>query len=78
MINGFLDILDREAVRLIQFEYGYANGDAKFLMKDFFNFFRKKNYLVAKLRKKIKFKEWDYSFNDFKSGSKFLYEYFRI
>jgi FkbM family methyltransferase len=72
VINGFLDILDREAVRLIQFEYGYANGDAKFLMKDFFNFFEKKNYIVAKLRKKIKFKVWDYSFNDFKSGPNYI------
>lgn len=72
VLEGFDNILNQGNIRLIQFEYGYANGDAKFLMKDFFNFFRKKNYLVAKLRKKIKFKEWDYSFNDFKSGPNYI------
>ena len=65
-------MIDKGKIRLIQFEYGYANGDAKFLMKDFFNFFSEKDYIVAKLRKKINFKEWDYSFNDFKSGPNYL------
>ena len=39
VLNGFMDFLDRKAVRLIQFEYGYANGDAKFLMKDYLKFY---------------------------------------
>ena len=62
----------KKNVRLIQFEYGYANGDAKFLMKDFFIFFKKNNYIVAKLRKKIKFEKWNYSFNDFNSGPNYI------
>ena len=72
VINGFSNMLDKKAIRLIQFEYGYAKGDAKFLMKDFFNLFKKKNYIIAKLRRKIKFKEWNYSFNDFKSGPNYI------
>ena len=72
VLKGFNQMIDKGKIRLIQFEYGYANGDAKFLMKDFFNFFSEKDYIVAKLRKKINFKEWDYSFNDFKSGPNYL------
>ena len=73
VLNGFMDFLDRKAVRLIQFEYGYANGDAKFLMKDFFNLFKKKNYIVAKLRrKKIRFSGWKYEFNNFTSGPNYI------
>ena len=72
VLEGFDNILQKKNVRLIQFEYGYANGDAKFLMKDFFIFFKKNNYIVAKLRKKIKFEKWNYSFNDFKSGPNYI------
>ena len=72
VLEGFKDILQKGNVRLIQFEYGYANGDAKFLMKDFFHFFKKYNYIVAKLRKEIKLEKWNYSFNDFKSGPKYI------
>ena len=72
VLEGFSNMLSQTNIRLIQFEYGYANGDTKFLMKDFFNFFMKKNYIVAKLRKKIKFKEWNYSFNDFNSGPNYI------
>ncbi len=72
VLEGFKNILQKGNVRLIQFEYGYANGDAKFLMKDFFNFFKKYNYIVAKLRKEIKFEKWNYSFNDFKSGPNYI------
>jgi len=72
VLQGFSNMLNQSNIRLIQFEYGYANGDAKFLMKDFFNFFTNKNYIVAKLRNKIRFKGWDYSFNDFNSGPNYI------
>ena len=72
VLQGFSNMLSQNNIRLIQFEYGYANGDAKFLMKDFFNFFMNKNYIVAKLRKKIRFEGWNYSFNDFNSGPNYI------
>lgn len=72
VLKGFSDLLSKQSIRLIQFEYGYANGDAKFLMKDFFDFFRKFGYSVAKLRKKILFTEWSYEYNDFKSGPNYI------
>lgn len=37
VLKGFERALQAKAIRVIQFEYGYANGDAKFLMKDFYD-----------------------------------------
>jgi FkbM family methyltransferase len=69
VLNGFNGMLEKQGVRFIQFEYGYTNGDAKFLMKDFFRFFDRFGYKVAKIKRGgIDFSPWKYSNNDFKSG----------
>jgi len=62
-------MLEANSIRIIQFEYGYTNGDAKFLMRDFFEFFEKFGYILAPLRpRQMSFEVWRYEFNDFKSG----------
>ncbi len=73
VLTGFAKMLDEQRIRLIQFEYGYTNGDTKFLMRDFFKFFSEKGYKVGKLRRgKVEFTDWSYALNDFNSGPNFI------
>jgi FkbM family methyltransferase len=73
VLQGFHEMLKKNAVRAVQFEYGYNNGDSRFLMRDFFNFFDLYGYCVARIRKrKIQFTGFSYSMNDFESGPNYL------
>jgi len=73
VLAGFEKMLTKKAVRLVQFEYGYVNGDAKFLMRDFYEFFEKLGYIVGRVRKgPITFDKWTYRHNDFKSGPNYV------
>ena len=75
VLYGFHNLLSKQKIRVIQFEYGYHNGDAKFLMKDFFNFFKKFNYIIGKVNcGPIIFlgDTWDYKYNDFNSGPNYV------
>jgi FkbM family methyltransferase len=73
VLQGFEQMLRNSAISIIQFEYGYANGDAHFLMKDFFRFFSSFGYLVAKVRKSsLRFEPFRYEMNDFHSGPNYL------
>jgi FkbM family methyltransferase len=73
VLQGFSDLLANKAVRIVQFEYGYANGDAKFLMRDFFKFFESYGYMVGRLSKQgVVFEPWSYKLNDFRSGPNFV------
>jgi FkbM family methyltransferase len=73
VLKGFSRMLEKRLVRVIQFEYGYTHGDAKFLMRDFYNLFEGLGYRVAKLSKgPIVFTEWTYRNNDFKSGPNYI------
>ena len=73
VLAGFKKMFEKKAVRLVQFEYGYTNGDSKFLMRDFYDHFRRLGYLTAPVRKgTISFEEWTYKLNDFNSGPNFI------
>ena len=73
VLYGFSELLDRQDIRIIQFEYGYTNGDAHFLMKDFYNFFEKLGYKVGKIRRAgIDFSPFTYRNNDFNSGPNYI------
>lgn len=73
VLQGCSELLGRKAIRAIQFEYGYTNGDSKFLMRDFHRFFNDHGYIVARINKgPILFKEWKYKDNDFTSGLNYV------
>ena len=73
VLRGFSNLLEHKAVRIIQFEYGYTNGDSKFLMRDFYQFFKDYGYTLARVQKgPLSFREWAYSDNDFKSGPNYV------
>jgi FkbM family methyltransferase len=73
VLLGFEDMLKKRAIRLIQFEYGYTNGDSKFLMRDFYELFCDCGYKVGRIRKDgVTFEDWNYRLNDFKSGPNYV------
>jgi FkbM family methyltransferase len=73
VLEGFADMLAKKAIRAVQFEYGYVNGDSKFLMRDFYEFFRKYGYVVGRVVKgPIVFRDWTYKDNDFMSGPNYV------
>jgi FkbM family methyltransferase len=73
VLQGFDEMLKKNAVRVVQFEYGYTNGDARFLMGDFFRFFDLYGYNLARIRKRqIQFSDFSYSMNNFESGPNYL------
>lgn len=73
VLNGFSQMLNQRSIRAIQFEYGYINGDAKFLMRDFYEFFHKYGYIVSKIEHgRFDFSGFNYKKNNFKSGPNYL------
>lgn len=73
VLSGFKESLILGQIRVVQFEYGFVNGDAHFLMKDFYKMFEECGYIVGKLRKNyVEFQEFNYQLNDFYSGPNFV------
>jgi len=73
VLRGFLKMLRRRAIRVVQFEYGYINGDAGFLMKDFYKLFDTLGYQIAPVRNRpMEFHPFEYAMNDFDSGPNYL------
>lgn len=73
VLRGFSKMLENRMVRIIQFEYGYNNGDAHFLMRDFHDYFGEFDYVIARVQKGgVQFRPWVYSDNDFKSGPNYV------
>lgn len=70
---GFENMLQAKKIRCLQFEYGYANGDAHFLMKDFFKLLNEKSYIVGKICSDgVEFMNFHYPLNHFLSGPNYL------
>lgn len=73
VLQGFERALADGRITAVQFEYGYANGDAGCLMKDFYRIFRGHGYRVGKIWSKgVRFAEFDYRMNNFDSGPNYL------
>jgi FkbM family methyltransferase len=73
VLEGFSNKLTEQKIRMVQFEYGYCNGDLKFLMRDFFKLFEEYGYIVGRLRDgNVEFREWTYLHNNFESGPNYV------
>lgn len=73
VLEGFGSLLAKGAIRIIQFEYGFANGDSHFLMRDFFDFFLSYGYVLSKVRRNgFHFGDFSYEMNNFDSGPNYL------
>ncbi len=73
VLEGFTQALLNHRVRVIQFEYGYANGDAGHLMKDFYNLLTRFDFQVGKIwTAGVRFSPFRYPMNNFDSGPNYL------
>lgn len=73
VLQGFESMLSQKRISVIQFEYGYVNGDAHFLMKDFFGLLSQWGYTIGPLKPKgVIFGDFQYRLNDFKSGPNYV------
>lgn len=69
VLRGFERMLRKGGIRCVQFEYGYANGDVHFLMRDFHEMFEGYGYVVGRVGPLgLELGEWTYAQNDFRSG----------
>jgi FkbM family methyltransferase len=73
VLEGFKEALSYHRIRVIQFEYGYANGDAKHLMKDFYELLSRFDYQLGKIwTAGVRFSPFQYQMNNFDSGPNYL------
>ncbi len=73
VLKGFEQALKTHRIRVIQFEYGYANGDAGHLMKMFYELLGGAGYEIGRIwTAGVKFAPFSYSMNDFSSGPNYL------
>lgn len=73
VLQGFERMFLENRIAVVQFEYGFVNGDAHFLMKDFFKLFKSWGYAIGPLKPKgVIFGEFGYQLNNFKSGPNYV------
>ena len=73
VLKGFDAMISAQKIGVIQFEYGFANGDAGDLMRDFYTFFSDRGYEVGVLRQDgVHFSKFTYEFNNFESGPNYV------
>ena len=66
VLRGFGNLLQRRAILLVQFEYGRVNILSRFLLRDFYEFFRRYRYVVGKIYPNyVDFREYDLRDEDF-------------
>lgn len=71
-ILGFEEHIENGKIKMIQFEYGYINISTKKLLKDYYNYFESKGYMIGKIfPKTVEFREYKFKYEDF-LGPNFL------
>lgn len=65
-MQGFEKALSENKIRMIQFEYGYINITSKNLLVDYYDFFKKYNYILGKIYPKtVDFRNYKFKHEDF-------------
>lgn len=73
VLEGFKEKLKLGKIKIIQFEYGYINGNTKFLIRDFYKLLTRYGYIIGPLKSKgVIFMEFNYALNNFTSGPNFI------
>lgn len=66
VLHGFSEMLERRAIRVIQFEYGRVNIESHFLLKDFYTLLTGYGFAVGKIYPdEVLFKDYAYTDEDF-------------
>ncbi len=73
VLKGLLTLFSRQAVSIVQFEFGYTHADLHVTMRDFFTFFESYGYILGPLRKHgVEFKTFTYTDNEYRSGPNYV------
>ena len=73
VLEGFEKSLEYGYVNIIQFEYGFNNGEAHHLMMDFFEFLAPKGYRIGRLHPDgVRFHSYHSRLNNFDSGPNYV------
>lgn len=73
VLSGAKKLLAAKKIRLIQFEYGYANAVTHMLLRDYYELFASYGYRVGKIcRNGVDFSKYDVQVNNFESGPNFV------
>ncbi len=66
VIKGFEKLLEKGAIRIIQFEYGYTSLNSRYFLKDFYELLNKYNMSIGKIYPtEVEFGEYNYFKEDF-------------
>lgn len=66
VLRGFNDFISKGNIKLIQFEYGPMNIEAKTFLKDFYDYLEPMGYVIGKLFPDgVEFKTYHYLMEDF-------------
>lgn len=67
VLKGFLDFIENQKIKVVQFEYGPMNIESRTFLKDFYDFLGPKGYQIGKLYPDgVEFCEYCYQLDDFK------------
>lgn len=73
VLKGFEKMLSERKIGVVQFEYGYANADTHFLIRDYYNLWGKYGYKMGPLKPTgVLFREFEYGLNQFFSGPNYV------
>ncbi|MDA9077901.1 FkbM family methyltransferase [bacterium] len=73
VLRGFESLIKQQKIKVIQFEYGYTNGDSGCLMRDFYDFLMANGYVIGPLKQSgVWFMNFEYGLNNFRSGPNFV------
>lgn len=72
VLEGFIGMLEKGAIDIIQFEYGYINIDTRFLLKDFYSCLERFDMCIGRIYSNyVEFREYKHCHEDF-CGPNFL------
>jgi hypothetical protein len=73
VLRGFDSMMDRAAIDVVQFEFGMVNVDSKFLLKDFWQLFSARDFVLGPVMPNgVRFRDYDCRTEDFQVHQIFL------
>ena len=73
VLLGFKKMIEKNKIKIIQFEYGYANGDNKNLIRDFYDFLSPHGYKIGPLKNDgVWIMNFKLPLNNFTSGPNYV------
>lgn len=73
VLRGFDQMLSRQQIDVVQFEYNIKSGETHAMLGDFYAYLESKGYVVGVLRPHgVQFQPFEFRFNDFNLGPNYV------